>query len=78
MTWKEVKRTEKVKFLGALIDDILSFKNNVSGLQTQVSMATGMLKIVSNMVHVEVKLKAYYALIQSKLIYGSLSRGIKK
>ena len=59
----EVKRTDKLKFLRVLIDDKLSFRNHVSVLQKQVSMATGMLNKVSNMVPVEVKLKAYYALI---------------
>ena len=39
---KEVKRADNVKFLGVLIDNRLSFKNHVSGLQKQVSMATGM------------------------------------
>ena len=39
-------------------------------------MATGMLNKVSKMVPVEVKLKAYYALINSKLVYGILSWGM--
>ena len=38
-------------------------------------MATGMLHRVSKIVPVEVKLKAYYGLIYSKLIYGILSWG---
>ena len=64
ITGKEVKWTGKVKFLTVLlIDDRLSFKNHDSSLKKQVSMATGMLNRVSKMVPVEVKLKAYYALI---------------
>ena len=38
-------------------------------------MATGMLNRVSNIVPVEVKLKAYYAVIYSRLIHGILSWG---
>ena len=38
-------------------------------------METGMLFKVSKLVLVEVKLKAYYALIYSKLIYETLSWG---
>ena len=65
---KVVKITDNVKFLGALIEDGISFKNDVSGLQKQVSMATGMLNRVTKMAPVEVELKVYYALIYSKLI----------
>ena len=54
----QAKRADKVKLLGVLIDDRLSFKNHDSGLQKQVSMATGMLNRVSKIVPVEVKLKA--------------------
>ena len=72
---KEIKRADEVQFLGNLIDDRLSFKNHVSGLHDKVSMATGMLNMVSNMVSVEVKLKSYYSLIYSKLIYVILSWG---
>ena len=39
----------------------------LSGLQKQVSMATGILNRLSKMVHGELKLKAYYAWISSKL-----------
>ena len=70
-----IKRTDKVRFLGILIDDRLSFKDHVRGLQKQVSMASGMLNRVSKLIPAEVKLKAYYALIYSKLIYGILSWG---
>ena len=59
-------RADNVKFLGVIIDDRLSFKIHVSGLQKQVSMATGMLRTISNMVPDEVKLKAYYVFIYSK------------
>ena len=38
-------------------------------------MATRMLKRISKMVSVEVMLKAYYALIYSKLIHGILCWG---
>ena len=53
----------------------LSFTNQVSGLKKKVSVATRMVNSVSKMVTVEVKLKAYYALIYSKLIYSILSWG---
>ena len=33
---KDVKRTDQVEFLGVLIEDRLSFKNHVSGLQKKV------------------------------------------
>ena len=70
-----IKRTDNVKFLGVLIDDRLSFKNHVRGLQKQVSMASGMLNRISKLLPPEIKLKAYYALIYSKLIYGISSWG---
>ena len=64
-TSNEVKRADKVKFLGFLIDERLSFKNHVSGLQNQVSMAIGMTNRVSNLLLVEVWSKPYYDLIYS-------------
>ena len=41
--------------LCVLIDDRLSFKNQVSDLQKQMSMAAGMLNMGLNMILVEVK-----------------------
>ena len=55
---KEVKRTDKVKFLGILIDDRLLFKNHVSRFQKNDSMAKGTLNRVSKLAPVEVQLKA--------------------
>ena len=68
-----IKRTGKVRFLGIMIDDRLSFIDHVRVLQKQVSMDSGILNKVSKLIPVEVKLNAYYALIYSKLIYGLLS-----
>ena len=64
-----------LSFLGTLMDDRLCFKNHDSSLQKRVSMATGMLYRVSKMIPVEVKLRAYYALLYTKLINGILSWG---
>ena len=61
-----MKGADNVKFLGVFIFDRLSFKNHVCGLQKLVYRASGMLSRTSNMVLVEVKLKAYYSLIYSK------------
>ena len=70
-----LKRDNKVKFLRLLIDDRLSFKNNFINLQKQLSMATGMLNRISSLVPIEVKLKAYYALVDSKLMHSIISLG---
>ena len=55
-----VKRAGNVKFPGVSIDDRLSFKNRVSGLQKQMPIATGILnRFFSNLVPFEAKVKAY-------------------
>ena len=52
-----IKGTDKIKFLDILKDDRLSFKDHVSGLQKQVSMASGMLNSVSKLIPAQIKLK---------------------
>ena len=61
--WKRRKECCQSKVSWCLIDDRLSFKNHDTGLQNQVSMATGILNSVWKMIPAEVKLKVYYALI---------------
>ena len=67
---KKKKKSQQGEFLGVLTDCRLSIKNQVSSLQKQMPVASGMLKRVSRLVPIEAQLKADYALIYSKLVYG--------
>ena len=70
LSGKIINRTNHVKFLGVIIDDKLSFSEHVHDLVKKVSSSTGVLRRVSNLVPVDVRLKIYYALIYSRMTYA--------
>jgi len=72
---KSINRVDTAKFLGITLDERLSFTPHVEHLCKRISSAIGMLKRVSLLLPVNVRLKLYYAMIYSRVSYGVISWG---
>jgi len=70
-----IGKVEEAKFLGVTLDHRLSFVPHVERLSKQVSRATGILKRLSSLLPVPVRVKIYFALIYSRVNYGIVSWG---
>ena len=70
LSGKNVKIADHIFFLGVYVDKSLSFKKHAQNLVKKVSSAIGMIRRVSNLMPVNVRLKIYYALIYSRISYA--------
>lgn len=70
-----LERASVAKFLGVLIDDKLTFRNQVDSLCKKISKSVGVLYKLSKFVPPPILRILYFSLVQSGLIYGITSWG---
>jgi len=71
----DIQRVSRVKFLGILMDDRLTFSEHTSNICKQVSKSIGMLNRISSIIPIRAKSNIYYSLIYSRISYGIVSYG---
>ena len=68
----EIKRVEKSKTLGVIIDEHLTWKNQVDSIRKKVSKGIAMLRRMKEYVSISTLIKVYNAIILSHFDYCSL------
>ena len=66
---RRIKRTNKIKFLGVMLDSSLSFGYHISYITGKISRSVGMVARVSHMIPFPQLLNIYYSIIYSHLSY---------
>ena len=64
--------SKTVKYLGVLIDDVLSWNEHIKHLCTKLSRTNGIICKIRNFLPNKTLISIYYALFYSHIIYGSL------
>jgi hypothetical protein len=76
---KKLKKVDKVKFLGIVIDDRLNWEGQIDHLEAKLNLSIVMIKRIKNFIPKTEYLKIYNALFLSHLTYGiSCWGGISK
>jgi len=66
----EILQTNRIKFLGVLLDDKLNFSNHVSNITNKISRSIGVIYRLRDYVPFSVVKMLYYALIYPYIMYG--------
>ena len=73
-----IKESIKIKYLGVLLDNKLSWKFHIAELSKKLSRAIGMLYQMRNLCNIETMKSIYFSLFHSHLIYGISVWGLAK
>ena len=71
LSGQKLNLTSKVKYLGVILDEHLSFDSHIKGILPKLNRANGMLAKIRHFVSKNTLLNIYYAIFNSHLTYSS-------